>query len=225
VSESQTEWKQFLQQYGYYAMSFTLKASNAPTLIELQEWMRADEPKFTGWTPFWWPTRMGIAPQVVNQSTYECVHDGSGPTGRIERWRASTTGQFAIVRAHDMDRESPGSYLELTLPVWRVAELLLYAGRMAARFGSDTVDVVLRYEALSGRFLSARASPNRVLSGEYTTAAKRYERRVVLVTEDIDTGIVEMTDGLVRGLFGLFQFALPAALCEQEISRMRSHRF
>jgi hypothetical protein len=96
---------------------------------------------------------------------------------------------------------------------------------MAARFGSDTVDVVLRYEGLSGRVLSARASPNRVLTGHYTTAAKRYERRVVLATEDIDTGVVEMTDGLVRGLFEVFQFALPAALCEQEISRMRSNRF
>jgi hypothetical protein len=187
--------------------------------------MRADGPRLTGWSPFWWPTREAIAPRVIDQHTYECVHDGSGLTGRIERWRASTTGQFTIVRAHDTDGENPGQYVELTIPVWRVAELLLYAGRMAVKFGSDVVDFTVRYDGLSGRVLSAVHSPRRVLSGHYTTAAARYERRVVLAAADIETGVIEITDGLVRGLFELFEFTLPANLCEQEITRMRTNRF
>ena len=225
MSDAAFEWKQFLQTYGYYAMHFTLKAASTPSLQQLQDWMRADGPKLTGWSPFWWPTREAIAPRVVDQNTYECLHDGTGLVGHVERWRASTTGEFTIVRAHEMDRDSPGRQFELTLPAWRVAELLLYAGRMGGRFGSDTVDVVLRYEGLAGRMLSTVASPNRILSGHYTTAARRYERRVVLASADIDTGVIEMTDNLVRGLFELFQFTLPAALCEQEISRMRAGRF
>ena len=206
-------------------MNFTLKASTTPSLPELQNWMRTDGPKLTGWSPFWWPTREAIAPRVVDQTTYECLHDGTGLVGHVERWRASTTGEFTIVRAHDTDRDSPGRKLELTMPAWRVAELLLYAGRMAGRFGSDTVDVVLRYEGLAGRVLSTDASPQRILSRQYTTGAQRYERRVVLVSADIETGVIEMTDNLVRGLFELFQFTLPTALCEQEISRMRASRF
>jgi hypothetical protein len=225
MSDAPFDWKQFLHTYGYYAMSFTVKAVNTPSLIELGEWMRTDGPRLTGWSPFWWPTRAAIAPRVVDQNTYECLHDGTGPTGHIERWRASRTGEFTIVRAHELDRDSPGTHFDITLPAWRVAELLLYAGRMAGRFGSDTVDVVLRYEGLAGRLLSTTASPMRMLSGDYTTGAPRYERRVVLPSADINSGVIEMTDNLIRGLFDLFQFTLPAALCEQEISRMRAGRF
>ena len=70
-----------------------------------------------------------------------------------------------------------------------------------------------------------RAESNRFLSQDYTTKAKRYEKRVSLATDDIETGVIEMTDDLIRGLFELFQFVLPAALCEQEITRMRTNRF
>ena len=64
-----------------------------------------------------------------------------------------------------------------------------------------------------------------MLLEDYTTLAQRYEKRVLLATEDIETGVAEMTDDLIRALFELFQFTLPATLCEQEIARMRSNRF
>jgi len=226
MSAPTTDWKDFLEKYGYYAVSFLLDSATHPAMPQLREWMLTDSPSYTGWPPFWWPTRTEIAPQVVEQSTYECLHDGAGRVGHIERWRASTTGAFTIVRAHDSDYEhEPGKSFELTLPAWRVSELILYAGRMAGRFGSKTVDFTLRYDGLSGRILSTRAAPNRSLFGTYTTRAKRYEKRVSLSADDIETGVVEMTDDLIRGLFDLFQFTLPAALCEQEITRMRSSRF
>jgi hypothetical protein len=73
--------------------------------------------------------------------------------------------------------------------------------------------------------LENRAAQNRILLGNYTTRAKRYEKRVSLSKEDVESGVIEMTNDLVRGLFELFQFTLPASLCEEEITRMRSHRF
>lgn len=226
LTGSSADWRRFLEKYGYYAVSFALEGPNQPALTQLKAWMLADGPRYTGWSPFWWPTRPEIAPQVVDQSTYECLHDGTGLVGRIERWRASTTGAFAIVRAYDSDCEyEPGKFLELTMPAWRVAELILYAGRMAGHFEAKTVDLTLRYEGLSGRAIRTRAAPNRMLLGDYTTKAKRYERRVSLAADDIDTGVVEMTDSLIRGLFELFQFSLPETLCEEEIARMRSNRF
>jgi hypothetical protein len=219
------DWKAFLQRHGYYAVSFSLRGKEI-SLQKLAEWMKVDAPKFTGWPPFWWPTRSEIAPQVVSQDTYECLHDGTGPTGAIERWRASGSGVFTIVRAYDSDREEqPGRYLELTMPAWRVGELVLYAGRMAERFESDTVDFTLRFEGLAGRTLRSSWAPSRILFDGHTTQAPQYERRVQLAAADIDTGVIEMTDDLIRGLFDLFQFSLPAALCEQEITRMRSNRY
>jgi hypothetical protein len=64
-----------------------------------------------------------------------------------------------------------------------------------------------------------------MLLHNYTTKVPRYERRVALAAEDIETGVASMTDDLVRGLFELFQFDLPATLCEEELERMRSNRF
>lgn len=227
MSSSEGDWKQFLEELGYYAVSFSLEPKSAPSLKHLRSWIQNDEPRYTGWSPFWWPSRSEIAPKVIDQNTYECLHDGTGVTGHIERWRASTTGRFTIVRALDSDRmhDEPGKYLELTLPVWRVAELLLYAGRMAEKFGSATVSFTLRYDGLKGRVIATRAAPNRMLTGEYTTGAERYERRVALTATDIDSSVIDITDDLIRGLFELFQFDLPASLCEVEIERMKSNRF
>lgn len=226
MTKSSVDWKEFLETHGYYAVSFVLESGNNPALTALKDWMVADSPRYTGWSPFWWPTRAEIAPQAVDQETYECLHDGTGRVGHIERWRASTTGAFTIVRAYDSDYEfEPGKFLELTMPTWRVGELILYAGRMAERFEAKTVDFTIRYEGLSGRELRTRAGSNRFLSQDYTTKAKRYEKRVSLATDDIETGVVEMTDDLIRGLFELFQFMLPAVLSEQEIERMRTNRF
>ena len=219
-------WLERLKEHGYYAVSFELRGGRPTNLIQLREWMSTDRPRHTGWSPFWWPTRPEIAPRTIDQATYECVHAGSNMTGRVERWRASTEGIFTIVRDYDSDREfEPGLFLELTLPVWRVGELLLYAGRMALRFEAETIDFMLRYEGLAGRTLSTRASANRILLEEYTTHGDKYEKRVELKAADVDSGIVEMTDELVRGLYAMFQFELPAALCEEEIGRMRTGRF
>lgn len=226
MTELDIDWKKYLEKYGYYAVSFLFEAGTQPKLTTLKEWLIKDGPDYTGWPPFWWPTRQEITPKVVDQETFECLHDGTGRVGHIERWRASTTGAFTIVRAYDSDYDAePGRFLELTLPAWRVGELILFAGRMGERFGAESVDFTLRYEGLSGRVLRNRAAPNRMLLGHYTTGAKRYERRVSLAVQDIDTGVAEMTDELIRGLFELFQFPLPAAFCEQEITRMRSSRF
>ena len=60
---------------------------------------------------------------------------------------------------------------------------------------------------------------------DYTTNANRYERRVSLPRDDIETGVAEITDDLIRPMFELFQFQLPGNLCEVEIGRMRSNRF
>ncbi len=225
MSTINKEWKKYLKEHGYYAVFFSLQPKTPPSLMELSDWMKGDGPKYTGWSPFWWPTRDGIAPEIINQTTYECIHDGTGAVGHIERWQASTTGQFTIIRAFDTVDEKAGKQLELTLPAWRVSELLLYAGRMATRFASETIDFTLRYEGLSNRVLSTQSSQNRMLFEKYTTRASRYEKRVSLNSCDIESGVVEMTDNLIRGLFELFQFDLPKSLCEEEIGKMKSNRF
>lgn len=224
-SDSENDWKQRLRRYGYYAVHLTVGGTNTPTLLELREWMQTDTPKHTGWPPFWWPTRPEIAPQAVDQETYECVHDGTGPTRAIERWRAGTNGEFTVIRPHDLDDTDPGTYLSLVLPVWRIAELVLYGGRMSGRFGAPTLDVTVKFTGLNGRILTTKNTPDRMVSGNYRTEAPQYEMRLSVDSHDLNITVVNVTHRLLSGLYQLFQFDLTESFCEAEISRMRSHRF
>lgn len=226
MMEEAFDWRAFLKEQGYYAAHIELAPPQEASLESLKEWLLFDRPRYTGWAPFWWPTRKEIEPQVVDQKTFECIHDGTGRTQHIERWRARIDGMFTIVRAYDSDMHAePGKWLELTLPAWRVAELLLFSARMAKRFESPSIRFTVRYEGLSGRVISTRAAQTRILSGDYTTRAARYDKAIGVATEDVEAALPELTDSIVRGLFELFQFTLPATLCEQEIDRMTSGRF
>ena len=214
-----------IDDYGYYAVDYQLVGARATTLIELKDRMLNDRVRYTGWGPFWFPTRHEIAPQVISETAYECVHDGTGTTEQIEKWHATTDGHFTIIRPHDLDHDEPGRYINLILPVWRIAEILLHAGRMGKGFEADGVEFTIAFTGLSGRELSTKGTRGRVLFDGYRTQADRYEKAISLATEDIDRQVVEFTDKLMRPFYELFQFELPASLCEEEIGRMRAHRF
>lgn len=225
MSDAAMDWNDYLRTYGYYAVHFAVTGVATPDLGQLREWMRTDSPKYTGWAPFWWPTRAEIEPQVIDQQTYECLHDGTGPSGHIERWRARTWGDFTIIRSHDSDRVEPGKYIDLVLPVWRVAEILLYAGRIGERFRADNVDFTVKFTGLCGRVLTTRHTPGRLFAGVYSTRAKEYEKRVSVPVADLSITVVDVVEILLKDFYALFQYTLPPGLCEQEIAEMRRNRF
>lgn len=214
-----------LQQHGYYAVDYQLVGAEATNLIELKNRLLNDRVRYTGWGPFWFPTRPEIAPRVINETTYECIHDGSGNGRQIEKWRVTTDGNFSIIRAHDLDQIDPGRYINLILPVWRIAEILLHAGRMGEEFGADHADFTVMFTGLTNRELTTKETPGRVLMETYRTGASDYEKAISVPVADIDRQVTEYTDKLLRPFYELFQFVLPAALSEEEIGRMRAHRF
>ena len=214
-----------LEQHGYYAAHYSLENPAQKTLSELKHRLLTERVKYTGWTPFWFPTRSEIAPRVVDEFTYECIHDGSGSTRHIEKWRASTKGEFTIIRAHDLDEQYPGQYISLVLPVWRIGEIILHAGRMGEFFQSQTLEFTILYTGLEGRELSTKEVPGRLLFEGHRTFAKEYRQSITLRTDDIDRQVALFTDKLLRPFYNLFEFDLPAHLCEEEIQRMRTNRF
>lgn len=214
-----------IDEHGFYAVDYQLIGAETTTLTELKTRMLNDRVRYTGWGPFWFPTRHEIAPQVVSETTYGCVHDGTGTTETVEKWRATTDGNFTIIRPHDLDQIEPGRYVNLILPVWRIAEILLHAGRMGGAFNASGVDFTVTFTGLSDRELTTKETPDRLLFDTYRTRANSYEKAISLPVEDIDRQVVEYTDKLLRPFYELFQFVLPANLCEEEISRMRAYRF
>lgn len=220
---------QILKDTGYYGVHYKLMNAKEKTLAELKQRLLNDPVRYTGWGPFWFPTKPEIAPQVIDQMTYECTHDGTGPTGQIERWRATTDGEFTIIRAHDLDRElgEPGTKLiSLILPIWRVAELMLHASRMGKFFEADHLEFTVMFTGLRGRKLTTHGSGPRVpLSIDYTTQAASFEQSLTMQTEDIDRHVVDFTYELLKPFYALFEFDLSVSLCEKEITRMRNIHF
>jgi hypothetical protein len=216
--------KQF-EELGYYAAHYNLSAPAHKTLPELKERLLVEPVRYTGWPPFWFPTRPEIAPRIIDAHTYECVHDGSGNTRHVEKWRASTTGEFTIMRQHDLDELYPRKYISLVLPVWRIAEVLLQAGRMGEFFESKEVTFTVLFTGLKGRELSTKEVPGRFLSDGHKTYAEEYRQSITVAAPDIDRQVAVFTEKLLGAFYHLFEFQLPRNLCEQEIVRMRSNRF
>jgi hypothetical protein len=213
-----------IDQYGYYAAHYLLLGSTKKTLPELKQRLMTENVKHTGWPPFWFPTRPEIAPKVIDAETYECIHDGSGSTRHVEKWRASTRGEFTIIRAHDLDERYPGKYISLILPVWRISEILLHAGRMGQFFGASEVEFTVHYTGLKGRELSTKETPGRILFDGHVTYAEEYQQSIRVTTADIDRQVVTFTEKLLSAFYHLFEFEVPTSLIEQEISRMRGNR-
>jgi len=74
-------------------------------------------------------------------------------------WRASGRGSFFLIRAYPEDDEfrnlEPGTFLDVAWPLWRAADVLEQARRLAKRFPGQADDVVLRasWDGLAGRRL------------------------------------------------------------------------
>ena len=59
-----------LQQHGYYGVNYQLVGTEPTSLTELKNRLLNDRVRYTGWGPFWFPTRQEIAPRVIDDSTY-----------------------------------------------------------------------------------------------------------------------------------------------------------
>jgi len=210
---------------GFYAVHYRLLEAQPISLYALKELLLGERVKYTGWPPFWFPTRDEIAPTVIDENTYECFHDGTGRTHHVEKWRASATGEFTIVRQHDLDETYPGKYIGLTLPVWRIAEILLHAGRMGSTFQAANVEFTVQFAGLCGRELTAKHQDRQALLGTFRTEAEEYSKTIVIPVADIDRQVAQYTDTLLRPFYEMFQFKLPPHFCEEEIAELRKNRF
>lgn len=74
-------------------------------------------------------------------------------------WRASVAGKLYTIRGYaedGFDGVQPGAVIDITLPIWRVAEGLLFAGRLSENFPDvDAIAVECRFTGLNNRVLSS----------------------------------------------------------------------
>lgn len=219
---------------GHYSIAAQIRGVDpAPTLAELLRRIdSAHQIRHTGWTPFVVLQRDGLAPASVDGAIQ--VWLGSPDVDRNRRdpahcdfWRADSAGRFFLMRgyAEDVERE-PGTSLDITLPVWRVGEALLFLARVANGFSREwSLEVDCRFHGLRGRVL-ASISGRRMLWGDRRATDDTAVLRTQVTKAQITDNLSEVLLQLLTPLYERFAFfELPPQLVQEELARMTANRF
>lgn len=224
---------------GHYSFAYEISGNARPvTLAQLPEILRASETHYSGWPPFWYPTREGIEP-YARAGGVECWlgDDPRVPTDRRDPahsdfWRVTPDGRAFLLRGYDEDvRESmyratspfpPGTTLDLGLPIWHAGETLLHAERLASRLceGSATIRFAAEFTGLQGRSLGNLFGRPHVHSG--ASRQESIHLRVHVDARTIGSNLPEIVHPLLRPLYELFGFFdLPMQLVVDELKQLR----
>ncbi|WP_366653749.1 hypothetical protein [Fodinicurvata sp. EGI_FJ10296] len=161
--------------HGWYRMDYCLNGDlEEVQLNRFEPLLRQAVTHHSGWPPFWLPDRGEIAPQQMD-GAIECWLKPEGePNVRYmsdpahcDFWRVTPSGRAFLIRGYQEDGEEtfpPGTLFDTTLPIWRMAEVLLHAERLAGlvgKGGGDAATVQFRahYSGLNGRVLRSWANP------------------------------------------------------------------
>ena len=143
-------------------------------------------------------------------------------------WQVRPDGCLFLLRGYDEDVEAqPGTAIDITLPIWRVGETLLYAARLARESGEEDQEILVRcrYTGLRNRHLTS-LSGRRIISRPYVS----FDDEIVLETQvsvsQLEDNTAEIVHPLLKPLYERFSFfELSVILVAQELERLRQGRF
>ena len=226
--------------HGYMCFAFEIDGTlRNLTGAAFSEALRSAEVNFSGWPPFWYPTRAGIAPYPVD-GLVECwiggdSDDGFGSHAAADSdfWRISPDGFAFLLRGYredDLRGEAPGrapvvpgTKLELTWPVSVTGEVLLYAESLARRLveGPAMVTLAARYTGLAGRSLFSLGG-RRALYDRRAARQEEITLRTSVDIEAINPNLNEIVHPFLMPLYALFDFFdLPPAVVADVLGELR----
>lgn len=221
---------------GHYEMSFRLVGVEpADGLAQLQDYLAESRRiRLTGWTPFLELHRDGLA-SYPNHDVIEAWIGrdiGDRPArspDHCDFWRASPDGMLYTIRGYTEDaseRVRPGTATDITLPVWRIAEGLIFAARLAEAFGgADSISTYCRFEGLEGRALISLTG-ERALFGDDVCRTDSIELTTRAEVAQVRDNLAEIVHQLLAPLYEQFNFfRLRMPLVEEELQRLQAGRF
>ena len=230
--------------HGHYCFGYELigeRQQIAPARVP--EIFRASVVRHTGWPPFWYPTRNGIEPYLIDGAV-ECWLGGDPQTPIEDRdaahsdfWRIHPEGLAFLLRGFQEDGADtprpgrapipPATAFDITLPVWRIGEALLHARSLANNLfeGPTSVRFVAIYEGLEGRSLVSMDNRRDVSDGRVAR-----QNSITLNThvdaQAIEPNLPEIVHPLLSPLYALFNFfELPMQLVVDELGRLRAGNY
>ena len=223
---------------GWYRFDYALHgALKELGLSEFETLLETAVPRHSGWPVFWVSRREELRPQEVD-GTLECWLAPSGAERKrrfddpahCDFWRAVPSGRLFLMRGYDEDSQEtfvPGSLFDTTLPIWRIGETLLHAGRLADLLRRDhesSVDIRFRalYSGLTGRVLRAWANPLDDLFVEgHAARSDEAILETVVPASQIDGSLAQHLFPLVSSLYERFGVSgLTVERVQSEITRL-----
>ncbi len=226
--------------HGHYELGFKiLGVRPAPSLSELRRRVHeAGLINHTGWSPFLISTSREFAPAVIDD-TIEAWF-GQPIKSQLSRkpaflvfWRARADGVLSQIRGYDEDGHdlvTPGTCFDVTFPIFRIGEALLYVNRLARLFDGDpSILVRCYYSGLSGRLLKS-LDPRRFITDSWLLGKKcvddSAEMKIQASVSEIEDNLAEVLYPLLKPLYEKFSFfELPEDLVVAELEIMKNHRF
>ena len=223
--------------HGFYEIAFSLLPT--PDQIDLKSVMDrvrdAGKPELSGWPPFaemivpeWRPYPTGNVVEAwlgrpQDNGAWYVQHSPD----MSDYWRATSDGMLYTIRGYSEDQqaESAGEWIDITLPIVRVAEALLFARRYADRFdATEAVGVRIRFTGLTGRQL--KASPfDYFIRDERVSRTHEVKCDALITCAEIDDSLPDVIKALLSNLyeqFGFFELEMP--LIQNEVSKLTSGR-
>jgi hypothetical protein len=194
----------------------------------------SEAPKTSGWTPFWVPTKESIKPAFYG-GLLECWL-GRPSADRVfsdaassDFWQVARDGTAYLQRGYQEDGRDfdPGTFFDLTLPIWRTAEVLLHAAWLARKLGANgtaAIRFVGRYTGLAGRELISWAKPGLRLALEerHRARADSVDLTTLTSADQIDEDLGRVVGNILRPLYERFDgFEPPDALIAGQVSDLR----
>ena len=224
--------------FGWYEMGFSLvDAQLATNCTQLNERLNnAREIQLTGWPPFLDLRIPGRDPYVHKDGVEAWLGrpvDNAREYDPIDCdfWRASRDGQLYTIRGYTEDSPEmhrgiePGKKMDLTLPVWRIAEGLLFANRLGAAFGgAELITIRCRFVGLEDRGLVSLLG-RRILPIPRVCKTSRVTIIGQATPQQIEDTFVEVLHGLLVPFYECFDFfKLPLQLVGEEVEKLRAGR-
>lgn len=219
---------------GRYEIGFAFDGGDSvPSLANLRQKIeQAHRIKLTGWPSFLTMTRQEMAPYVSGQGIEAWIGRPSvdryfdEDPAHCDFWRITSEGLLYTTTGFDEDgipdQVEPGMAIDLTLPVWRIGEAVLFARRLASEYeGVEGIATRVRWSGLEGRTLRTINGNRAPMSYDRTSRTPEAESSLMMTLAQIDDNLPEILHTLLAPFYEVFDFyELPRVIVEQELGRL-----
>lgn len=223
---------------GSYELGFSLVgAQPAANFAELQARLeQARRISLTGWPLFLAMNTREWAP-YPHENFVEAWVGRPAPRQRnfeypayLDFWRVSTEGRLYSIRGYVEDsvpdRVESGTTIDITLPIWRVGEGLIFAARFAEQFEDvEAIAIECRFSGLNNRHLTS-LDRNRMVFDDRVSRTAELILTGQATIEQVRDNLTEVMHQLMTPLYERFDFlSLSRDLVDAELGRLRGGRF